>query len=135
VGHPCYNVKSLKVHERVADDAIAIVVARLIDFPIVATRLLPHCGFDGVARVMLARDFLVRDVTNAQVVIIGLRGRKPFQLPKDFVWPGNDQPIDAVSIAARVEPGAANRLHVFASHETEGWISVIGGKNWERVDE
>lgn len=36
--------RCLRVHEDVDDDCTAIVVARLIDFPIVANRLLPHCA-------------------------------------------------------------------------------------------
>jgi hypothetical protein len=125
----------LRVHEQVDDDAVAIVVARLVDFPIIATRLLPHCGFDSASRVILAREPIGRDVTDADIVIIADRGRKPFQLPNDFVWPAKDQSIDAVSIAARLQHDAANRLHLFASSDSEGWNSVIGGKNWERVDE
>lgn len=84
---------------------------------------------------MRIHELIDRDITDAEVVIIAQRGRKRFEIPRDFVWPATDEAIDAVSIATRLMPEAANRLHVFATHRSEAWTSLVGDENWERLDD
>ncbi len=125
----------LQVHERIAADAVAITIARLLDLPIVANEFLSHCGFEQPSRIILAQDPNGRDVTNAEIVIVAVRGQPRFDLPEDFAWPSIGEPIDANSIVARLVPDAVNKLHVFASAETEGWSSIVGEANWRHADE
>jgi hypothetical protein len=125
----------LRVNELIAEDASAIVITRLIDLPIVVNKLLPYCGFDCPSRIMLAQDPNSRDVTNAEIVMVAVRGQKRFDLPENFAWPPIGEPIDINSIVAALVPDVENKLHIFASDETEGWSSVIGEANWSQADE
>jgi hypothetical protein len=127
--------RCLRVHEQANGDAVAIVIARIVDFPIIATRLLPFCGFDGPMKVICLREDVNRDITDAEVLIIAERGRMRLEMPANFAWPTEGEPIDAASIAARLFPDAASRLHVFAPRETEGWTSVSETASWERADD
>ena len=133
--YPDERPPCLRVHERIAADAVAITIARLLDLPIVANEFLSHCGFDRPSRIILAQDPNGRDVTNAEIVIVAVRGQPRFDLPEDFAWPSIGESIDANSIVARLVPDAVNKLHVFASAETEGWSSIVGDANWSHADE
>jgi hypothetical protein len=127
--------RCLRVHEDVDADSIAVVIARLVDLPVIINRLLSYCGIDRVSRVMLVREPLDRDVTDAEVVVVADRGRRQFELPRDFAWPAKGEPIDGISIATRLAPHSSNRLHLFAPRKCDGWSSVIGDENWKRIDE
>ena len=125
----------LRVHERVAKKAAALVIASLVDFPTIANRLLPRCGFENVTHVFLVREPLNADVTGAQVIAIAERGGWGNDHTPDFQWLANGESLDAGSLASRLVPAAVNRLHVFAPTEAEGWCSIIGEANWSQDGE
>jgi hypothetical protein len=127
--------RCLRIHERVSEDAFAIVVARLADLPIVENKLLPGFGFASISRVFLLRNPHGADVTDEQVVVIAtLSGRSVDRLP-DFQWLPDDDPVDADTLALRLVPDAKNKLHVFAAAESEGWCAIVGEANWSQADE
>jgi hypothetical protein len=125
----------LRVHERVANGAVGIVVARLVDLPVIENKLLPGCGFDGIARVFLLRDPIDPDVTDAQVIVVATRGQRDIEDLASFQWLPEVEPLDAVALALRLVPDAKSRLHLFASAESDGWNSIIGEANWSQADE
>ena len=75
----------LRVHEHVCVRAVAIVIASLADFPTIASRLLPSCGFENISHVFLVREPVDADVTSAQVIVIAERGVGSDHMP-DFQW-------------------------------------------------
>ncbi|WP_157787870.1 hypothetical protein [Bradyrhizobium elkanii] len=124
-----------RVHESVSDNAVAICVARLNDLPVVGNKLLPGCGFGMISRVLLVKEPADTDVTDAELLIIAMRGEPDRVRFADFEWFSPDEPLDPVALAAGLVPDAVNRLHLFASMETAGWHSVVGDANWSYADE
>lgn len=125
----------LRVNERVAAKAAALVVASLADIPAIASRLLPLCGFESIKHIFLVREPIDADVTGAQVIAIAERGGRGSDHIPDFQWLPDGEPLDAGSLASRLVPAAANKLHVFAPTGAEGWCSIIGEANWSQDDE
>ena len=124
----------LRVNEDVAARAVAVVVAPLADLPAIASKLLPCSGFGNISRVLLVREPVDADVTGAQVIVIAERGGSGDYIP-DFQWLPDGEPLDAASLASRLVPNAENKLHAFASAESEGWCSIAGEANWSQVGE
>jgi hypothetical protein len=125
----------LRVHQRVSDDAVAIVMARLSDFPIVKDKLLPGCGFGGISRLFLAREPNSADVTDAEMVIVAARAQRAAVRFRDFQWLRDGGPLDAASLACRLVPEARNKIHLFARADTVGWEPILGEANWSQADE
>lgn len=123
----------LRVHERVAVKAAAVVVAKLADFPIIASRLLPSCGFENISHVFLVREPVDADVTGAQVIVIAERGVGGDQIP-DFQWLPDGESLDDGYLASRLVPNAKNKLHAFASAPSDDWCSIVGEANWSQSD-
>jgi hypothetical protein len=124
----------LRIRPRVAEDAVAVVIARLADIPTIENKLLPRWGFGDVARVLLLRDPVDPDVTDAQVVVIATRGRREIDQVGDLQWLPYGEPLDAVGLAARLVPDAKSKLHLFATQVSEGWCSIVGEANWRDAD-
>jgi hypothetical protein len=127
--------RCLRVHERVAGKAAAMVIASLADFPTIANRLLPSCGFENISHVFLVREPVDADVTGAQVIVIVERGRRHGDHIPDFQWLPEGESLDAGSLASRLVPSAKNKLHLFASAQSDGWCSILGEANWSQADE
>ena len=123
----------LRVHEQVAKQAVAMVIASLVDFPIIAGRLLPSCGFENISHVFLVRQPLGADVTGAQVIVIAERGAGGDPI-SDFRWLANGESLDDEYLASRLVPNAKNQLHAFAATTSDGWCSVVGEANWSQSD-
>jgi hypothetical protein len=120
--------------DRIAQDALAIVVARVIDLSIVEDKLLPSCGFSRISRVLLAHSPLNADVTDSQVIIIGERGSSDIARVAGFQWLPENIPIDLGSIVNQLAPDAKHKLQLFASENIDGCDSIIGEANWSRTD-
>ena len=125
----------LRIHERISKDAVGIAVARLVDLPIIENKLFPGCGFASILRVLLPQCPAEPDVTDAQVVIIAARGQRDWSDFATFRWLADGESLDAVSMASRLVPYAKNRLHLFATAQSDGWNSIIGEANWSQADE
>jgi hypothetical protein len=125
----------LRVHERVSKDAIGIAIARLVDLPTIENKLFPGCGFASISRVLIPQQPADPDVTNTQVVVIATRGQRNSSDLAEFHWLAGAASIDPVSLASRLVPDAENRLHLFATAESDGWNSIIGEANWSPSDE
>jgi hypothetical protein len=123
----------LRVHERVAVKAAAVVIAKLADFPTIASRLLPSCGFEDISHVFLVREPVDADVTGAQVIVIAERGVGGDHIP-DFQWLTDGESLDDGYLASRLVPNAKNKLHAFASAPSDGWCSILGEANWGQSD-
>ena len=123
----------LRVHEHVAVKAAAMVITSLADFPIIADRLLPSCGFENISHVFLVREPLNADVTGAQVIVIAARGAGSDPIP-DFQWLANGESLDDAYLASRLVPIAKSKLHAFASAPADGWCSIVGEANWSQSD-
>ena len=117
----------------VAAKAVAVVIASLSDFPIIANRLLPSCGFENISHVFLVREPLNADVTGAQVIVIAARGAGSDPIP-DFQWLANGESLDDAYLASRLVPIAKSKLHAFASAPADGWCSIVGEANWSQSD-
>jgi hypothetical protein len=126
---PTDALRCLRVHQEVARNAIAVVRARLADLPIVENKLLPGCGFDGIADVILLRMPSGPTITEAEVMVIGRRSYD--NSTADLDWLPED--LDVQALMSRIVPDAKNRLHLFAAEETEGFSCVLGDANWEPV--
>ena len=127
--------RCLRVHERVSDEALAVIVARLADLPIVENRLLPGFGFASVTRIFLLRNPNDADVTDEQVVVVAARNRRSAERLPDFQWLPDEELVDADSLVLRLAPHAMNKLHVFATAEAQGWCSIVDEANWSHADE
>ena len=115
--------RCLRVHELVADNAVAIVAVPIRALPVIANKLLPLCGFDRISHVLLAKAPAEADVIANDAIIVAERGgEKLVSVPKDF-WPSGDG-RDVLSIATEMVPKSENRLHVFAKSSREGWESI-----------
>lgn len=120
----------LRLHEVVADNAVALVTARIRDLPIVANRLLPHCGFGRLSNVLLPCEPIQSDLVDAEVFIAAKRGKAvPIFVPERG-WLKEYVSQDAVSIADQLTPSSVHKLHVFASAASAGWMSVVGDDCW-----
>ena len=81
----------LRVDDRLAVKAAVMVIALLADFPTIASRLLPSCGFENISHVFLVREPVDADVTGAQVIVIAERGGGGERIP-DFQWLSDGEP-------------------------------------------
>jgi hypothetical protein len=124
-----------RIHERVSKHAIGIAIARLVDLPVIENKLLPGCGFDSRAQVLLIKDPADPDVTDAQVIVVATRGQRDIEDLASFQWLPDGERLDAVALASRLVPDAKSRLHLFASAESDGWNSIIGEANWRQADD
>ncbi len=120
------------VHDLVAEDATAVVVARLADLPIIENKLLPLIGFLGPFRVFLVREPVGPNVTDAEIFIVAHRGSVA-SVP-DFKWRSAVELFDAAAAAELLVPDATKRLHLFAAAPSDGWRSIVGEANWSQSD-
>ena len=121
----------LRMHEHASERSVAIVVGRLTDLPAIENKLL--AGFV-VSQILLLQQPLGADVTEAQVAVVALRGRDNEPIA-EFSWLPQGEPMDAISLAEQLVPNTKNKLHLFATGPSEGWISVIGEANWSQADD
>jgi hypothetical protein len=125
----------LRVYERVAEDAVAVVRGRLSDLSAIENKLLPACGFSGLSHVLLASDPVGPNVTDADIIIFAERGLKGRLRLDDIGWFPDGASLDALSLISRLLPDAMKKLHLFASSGSTGWSSVVGEANWSQADE
>jgi hypothetical protein len=122
--------------ELLAEDAVAVVVARLADIPLIESRLLPILGFSFISRVCLIRIPPHADVTAAEVIIFAHREETVFAAT--FKWVAEGDAFDARSAVEALLPEGGRKLHLFAE-ESDGssgeWLSVVGDANWGQSDE
>jgi hypothetical protein len=126
--------KCLGTRMIVADNATLVIIASLSDFPIIAERLIPICGFEK-PRIFLSHAPAAPEITGEQVIIVAGRestGRARFS---EIDWLPQDGAIDPLAVAMRLVPDAKNKLCLFASAEADGWRSVMGDSNWSQADE
>jgi hypothetical protein len=127
----------LRIGSHLAEDAVAVVTARLADIPIIENRLLPILGFSYVSQVCLIRMPSHADVTGAEVLVIAHRKQTDFTA--NFTWITDSEKLDAKAVVERLIPDAGKKLHLFASEESggssAGWLSVVGDANWGQSDE
>ena len=123
--------------ELLAEEAVAVVVARLADIPLIENKLLPILGFSYVSQVCLVRVPMHADVTGAEVLIVAHRKQADFTT--NFTWLADAEALDAKAVVERLVPDAGKKLHLFASEEShqssDGWLSVVGKANWGQSDE
>jgi hypothetical protein len=131
--HSDFLPRCMRTHENVSDDAVAIVLGRMSDLPVVKDKLLAGCGFDAPWRLFLLRRPLKPDVTEEEVVVLAQRSSQDRVRYSEFTWLDDDETVDANSLVSRLVPTAANKLHVFASVRCEGWDSLIGDENWDQT--
>jgi hypothetical protein len=133
--YPDRSPLCLRIHEHVAKNAVGFFFARIADLPVIENKLLPGCGFSGMSRVFLVRGPLDADITDAEVIVMAERGPRDGDPPVDFEWFPHGEALDAVSLASRLAPNAANRLHLFATADRSGCTTVVGEANWSQTDE
>jgi hypothetical protein len=119
--------------EHVSKDAVAIVLARMSDLPVIKDKLLAGCGFDAPWRVFLLRSPLNPDITDEEIVVLAERSSQDRLRCSELSWLADDAAVDANSLADRLVPAATNKIHVFASVRREGWDSLIGDANWDQT--
>jgi hypothetical protein len=119
---------------RLSNDGYAIAVVRLADIGKVE-RLLGAFGFSQVSHVLLTHEPVDPIVTGSTVVLVGERAVTNGIDPHALQWLAPGQPLDVHDLAVRLYPNAKNRLHLFASAETDGWCSVIGQADGGAVNE
>lgn len=122
-------------HDLLAQEATAVVVARLADLPLIENKLLPMCGFEGMSRVFLIREPLDADVTHAEIAVLAKRGPRDDAIKEEFEWFPRGEALDAALLWSRLAPNATRKLHLFASEKRNGWTSIIGEANWNQTDE
>jgi hypothetical protein len=127
--------RCLSLRERVAKDAICIVIGRIVDLPAIENKLLPGSGFASISRVLLPQEPLISDVTESQVVVIATRGRLKDLCIDRFEWLPRGQALDFLSLASQLAPSAKNRVRLFAPAKCDGWCTIVGEANWEPADE
>lgn len=112
-------------------DALALVlVTRVSALPLVADKLLALCGFDcRHARFFLAQPPTSAEIGDASVIVVTDRGGVHLDPPAADTWLDAAGTGDPRTIAARLYPEAASRLHVFARSPAEGWESLVGAEN------
>jgi hypothetical protein len=123
-------------HSLLAEEATAVVVARLTDLPLIENKLLPVLGFPGPSHVLLVREPIEANVTDAEIVVIADRKETP--TAPEFSWLSSDESLDARLVADQLAPDAKRKLHLFAQEgpvESGGWLLVIGNSNWGHADE
>lgn len=124
---------ALRMKDSIAPDAVAVVVARMADIPMVENKLLPRWGFDRIARVLLLRQPAQPDVSREEVVVVAVReGWAEDQIGID--WLSEDEAIDPTRLASRLMPDANSKLHLFAAGQSDGWLSIVGDANWSDSD-
>lgn len=123
--------------EILAEEAVAVVIARLADIPIIENKLLPILGFSYVSQLCLVRVPMHADVTGAEVLIVAHRKQTDFTT--NFTWLAGSEALNAKAVVQRLVPDAGKKLHLFASEEfhqsSDGWLSVVGKANWGQSDE
>jgi hypothetical protein len=123
--------------ELLAEDAVAVVIARLADIPVIENRLLSILHFSYVSQVCLVRMPSHPDVTGAEVLIIAHRKQTDFTA--NFTWVATSEELDVKAVVERLLPDAGKKLHLFASEESggssAGWVSVVGDQNWGQAGE
>jgi hypothetical protein len=119
--------RCLPVHELLSEEAAAVVVTRICDFPIVATRLLPLCGFARAHRVLRVDVLTPIDVTEGHIIVTAKRGKQRLVLPQAIAA---IDPTADTAIAAELFPDTTTRLHLFAPGQRPGWTSLVGDDSW-----
>ncbi|MCS3687485.1 hypothetical protein ABIF07_005488 [Bradyrhizobium elkanii] len=123
-----------RVHEHISEDSVFVGIARLADLMAVESKLLPGCGFGAISRVFLLREPVEPNVTDAQVIVVAMRGNSDRVRLNDCEWLPPDARLDPVALALRLFPDAKNKLHLFAHADTAGWCSIVGEANWSLSD-
>jgi hypothetical protein len=123
-----------RIYDRVSTDAIGVVVARVSDLPIIERKLLPGCGFAGIAQVFLLHEPLSSDVTQAEVVVLARRQPSTQDESPQLQWMPKGQAVDLTALSTVFAPGAQQKLHLFATSASDGWQSIVGEANWSDAD-
>jgi hypothetical protein len=123
-------------HDLLAEEATAVVSARLTDLPLIENKLLPILGFPGPSHVFLVREPIESNVTDAEILVVADRKQTPSA--PEFRWLSPGEPLDVTSLAELLVPDAKRKLHLFGQDtpvESLGWRSFIGNSNWSQADE
>jgi hypothetical protein len=88
--------------ELLAEDAVAVIIARLADIPMVENKLLPILGFSCISRVCMIRIPSHADVTDAEVILIAHREETVFGAT--FTWMANGEEFNARAAVERLLP-------------------------------
>jgi hypothetical protein len=122
--------RDLPLFKLMEEDAAVIIAAHLSDLPIIVTKLLPLLSFERPSCVWLAQRPATRDVTDAEIVVIGHRRGANLSMSAVEGWPNEGEPQDILELAGRLFPDVARKLHVFAQAKTDGWLSLSSEDTW-----
>jgi hypothetical protein len=117
-----------------ADEATAVVIARLTDLPLIENKLLPSLGFPGPSHVFLVREPIEPNITDAEIVVIA--DRKTAPSGREFQWLTPGDSLDVTSLAELLVPEGKRKLHLFAQDRpvrSPVWLSFIGDANWSQA--
>ncbi len=127
--YPSDAVRCLRIHHHIAAKAVVVVRGRLADLPVIENKLLAGCGFDFISNIILVNKPIEPDVTTAEVIVIARHASS--SIMSDLEWL---EIQDIRAFASRVAPDAQNKLHLFATEETEGYVCIVGDANLELVE-
>ena len=113
---------------RISDTGYGIAVRGLLTLAKSRDCFRPS-GCSRVSHVLLPHMPDDPNVTDATVVVVGEAAAATDTDLCAPEWFSPGEPLDVHTLADRLVPNAKNRLHLFASAETEGWCSLIDQTN------
>ena len=112
------------------EGAVVVIAAPLSDLPMIAKKLLELCAFGGrPLHALPVRRPASWDYIDDEFILVAHRRDVRLCMPEE-AWFDDAGPIDPLAFATRVCPGAAPKLHVFATARTEGWMCLVGDDSW-----
>jgi hypothetical protein len=125
--------RCLPIHLVMAPTSAVVILTRIRDLGVVATELLPRCGFARPSRILPLRESRDGDLAAVEVLVTAHRGGAELSLPEDGAWHFPPPRTAPISIAEALYPGLARRLHAFADSYRPGWTSLLGDSTWTEV--
>lgn len=122
---------SYRVHELVAEIAVAVCVTELRNYPVVADVILPYSGFKYMKKVYLLERPSSAEVSEAKIAIVATKAHA-HELPI-INDPWESESRDGKALADRLAPDASARLHVFADEPTSGWQCLTSDAAWAEM--
>lgn len=123
--------RCLRLHEVMAPAAAIVVKTRLRDHGVVATELMPRCGFARVSSMLPLETPRTADIANAKVLVVGQRGgARPVLPDRDRLLHDAASGFSGLEVAQTLFPQLPRRLHAFAESFTPGWTTLLPGETW-----
>jgi hypothetical protein len=117
----------VKISGEIDANAVLLIDAKAETLLSMST-IISSLGFSRCVQASLLSEPDGHDITSSRTMAVYVRGK--IELARFKNWQSDVSPAE---LAGQLLDDVSGRhVHLFATAETDGWVSVIGDANWQR---